>query len=51
MVLYLGSREVTGRPDEELVKFQQRELIEKDKWDGKIQALIKPILHFLPILH
>ena len=31
-VLYLGSREVTGRPDDEVVKFQQRELIEKGKW-------------------
>lgn len=31
-VLYLGSREVTGRPDAEIVRFQQRELIEKGKW-------------------
>lgn len=31
-VLYLGSREVTGRPDDDIVKFQQHELIEKGKW-------------------
>jgi hypothetical protein len=31
-VLYQGSREVTGRPNDEVVKFQQRELIEKGKW-------------------
>jgi len=31
-VLYKGSREVTGRPDAEIVKFQQRELIEHGKW-------------------
>ena len=31
-VLYKGAREVTGRPDAEIVKFQQRELIEKGKW-------------------
>lgn len=31
-VLYLGSREVTGRPHTEIVKFQQRQLIEKGKW-------------------
>lgn len=38
-VLYLGSREVTGRPDEELVKFQQRELIEKGKWYEDEEAI------------
>lgn len=31
-ILYLGSREVTGHPDDQIVKFQQRELIEKGKW-------------------
>lgn len=38
-VLYLGSREVTGRPDDEVVKFQQRELIEKGKWYEDEEAL------------
>lgn len=31
-ILYLGSREVTGRPNAEIVKLQQSELIEKGKW-------------------
>ena len=37
-VLYLGSREVTGRPNEEIVKFQQRQLIETGKWHEDDEA-------------
>jgi len=37
-VLYLGSREVTGRPEDEIVRFQQRELIEKGKWHEDEEA-------------
>ena len=37
-VLYLGSREVTGRPHEEIVKFQQRQLIETGKWHEDDEA-------------
>jgi hypothetical protein len=38
-ILYLGSREVTGRPDAEVVKLQQRELIEKGKWYEDDEAM------------
>ena len=31
-VHYLGSREVRGKPDEQLVKLQQQELIQNGKW-------------------
>ena len=31
-VYYLGSREVRGKPDEQLVKLQQQELIQNGKW-------------------
>ncbi len=31
-VHYLGAREVQGKPDEQLVKLQQQELIQNGKW-------------------
>jgi hypothetical protein len=43
-IQYLGAREVTGRPNSEVVKFQQRELIENGKWHEDIEA--KKILDF-----
>jgi hypothetical protein len=37
-IQYLGAREVTGKPDTEVVKFQQRELIENGKWHEDLEA-------------
>ena len=37
-ILYLGARQIKGKPDPEIVKFQQKELINKGLWYEDSQA-------------
>lgn len=44
-ILYLGAREIRGKPNEDLVKLQQQELIQNGKWleDEEAQQLLKSL--------